>query len=62
MVQCLRAVSAIEDWDIIQEEIIELEDWIIRNGMKFDSVKWEAVHLVTGNKNFHFKMELISGK
>lgn len=40
-----------EDWNIIQEELNDLEDWGSRNGMEFKVVRSQVMHLRTNEKN-----------
>lgn len=40
-----------EDWNIIQEELNDLEDWGSRNGMEFKVVRCKVMHLRTNEKN-----------
>lgn len=40
-----------EDWNIIQEELNDLEDWGSRNGMEFKVVCCKVMHLRTNEKN-----------
>lgn len=40
-----------EDWNIIQEELNDLEDWGSRNGVEFKVVHCKVMHLRTNEKN-----------
>jgi len=39
-----------EDWNIIQEELNDLEDWGNRKGMEFKVVLCKVMHLGTNEK------------
>lgn len=39
-----------EDWNIIQEELNDLEDWGNRNGMEFKVMHCKVMHLGTNEK------------
>lgn len=40
-----------EDWNIIQEELNDLENWGSRNGVEFKVVHCKVMHLRTNEKN-----------
>ncbi|CAM4664948.1 unnamed protein product [Caretta caretta] len=45
-----------KDWEIIQEDLDDLENWSNSNRIKFNSEKCKDMHLGINNKNFSYKL------
>lgn len=45
-----------ENWNIIQEELDDLDDCSKRSKMKFNSTKCKVMHSGTNNENFCYKL------